>query len=292
MSHVISLILFLFILLQKNNLSHAKDNTNTNLIIKTPHAEIQLNQKELQELATSKTFTNIPYGEKTQTLLAIKWETLKKKIFSHPNFSLKKQDIFLDPNSIITFTCLDGFSANLESSNFLQRKDFQPFLVIEDPKHPWPILKNSNMNPGPFALLWEDPKNNIGPEQMPYQLKMLEWKSSLQLTYPKLYPSKKLFNDSEKKGFAVFTKNCFSCHQLNHQGEATIGPDLNLPKNPVEYFNISSFKLLIRDPKSLRSWPESKMPGFNQTLITDIELDHLINYLKLMSKEKYSQNNI
>jgi hypothetical protein len=67
-----------------------------------------------------------------------------------------------------------------------------------------------------------------------------------------------------------------------------MGPDLNVPMNPVEYFHITALKTLIRDPQKLRHWPESKMKGFSKKEISDSDLNHLLSYLKYISKRKVS----
>jgi hypothetical protein len=40
---------------------------------------------------------------------------------------------------------------------------------------------------------------------------------------------------------------------MNHQGPSRVGPDLNLPLNPTEYFKESVLPRYIRNPKSIRA---------------------------------------
>ena len=72
---------------------------------------------------------------------------------------------------------------------------------------------------------------------------------------------------------------------MNGQGAARIGPDLNLPMNPTEYFKDNILQKYIRDPKSVRTWEASKMPGFDQAF-SDQDISDIIEYLKLMAKER------
>jgi hypothetical protein len=46
-------------------------------------------------------------------------------------------------------------------------------------------------------------------------------------------------------------------------------PDLNLPMNPTEYFTDAGLRALIRDPRSVRVWPEQRMPSFAEEDLSD-----------------------
>ena len=67
-----------------------------------------------------------------------------------------------------------------------------------------------------------------------------------------------------------------------------MGPDLNVPMNPTEYFTESALKRLVRDPKSVRDWSAGVMPGFDAGHLSETELDHVIAYLKHMASKKIS----
>ena len=67
-----------------------------------------------------------------------------------------------------------------------------------------------------------------------------------------------------------------------------MGPDMNLPMNPTEYFTESALRKLVRDPKSVRAWNAGVMPGFDAGRLIDTELDNIIAYLKHMASKKAS----
>lgn len=114
-----------------------------------------------------------------------------------------------------------------------------------------------------------------------------EVEASLDQLYPAIFPERTVPADSPiSKGFRVFTKNCFACHTLNHNGMATMGPDLNLPMSPTEYFRETALKKLIRDPGSVRQWKGRRMPGFATSAISDAELNQLMAYLRHMAQHK------
>ncbi len=149
-------------------------------------------------------------------------------------------------------------------------------------------MKDKGKSPGPFYVIWSHPEvSHINREEWPYQVVEFELKKSMQESYPKLFPKATLAEgDPVRKGFAVFTQVCFNCHTLNLEGESHVGPDLNLPMSPVEYFKDGILQRFIRNPKSVRDWQSSAMPSFPPSVVSDLDLDHLIQYFKHMSAQK------
>ena len=62
-----------------------------------------------------------------------------------------------------------------------------------------------------------------------------------------------------------------------------VGPDLNQPMNPTEYLTLAGLHALIRNPKSVRSWPEERMPCFLADQMSDREIGLVIGYLAHMT---------
>jgi cytochrome c1 len=58
-----------------------------------------------------------------------------------------------------------------------------------------------------------------------------------------------------------------------------MGPDLGRPMNAVNYLTDQGVRALVRDPKSVRTWPMQQMPGFSVEAIPDADLDALVAYL-------------
>lgn len=188
----------------------------------------------------------------------------------------------------LQIVAMDGFVANISGSMLAGQG--QAYFAIEPADMPWPALKpGSTASAGPYYLVWLTPeKASISNEQWPYQIAKIAALSPLQQRYPQLLPSlsKNLKHDRELRGLQVYIDNCSVCHQLNHAGDANIGPDLNMPHSPVEYFQEAYLRRLIRNPASVRSWKQSVMPGFNQQAISDAKLNDLIRYFKLMAKQR------
>lgn len=194
----------------------------------------------------------------------------------------------LKPESHLQAIALDGFAAELTAAPLLETRGARAWLAVEDPAQPWPALAEGKPSAGPFYLVWTNPQaGHISPEQWPFQISRIKQLKTVAERFPALLPDPKLAaNDPINQGFAVFQKNCLACHRLNGAGDAQVGPDLNIPYNPTEYFGADFLKRYIRDPQSLRHWPQAKMPAFAASVLPDSELDLLMGYLKHMAGRK------
>jgi mono/diheme cytochrome c family protein len=192
-------------------------------------------------------------------------------------------------DAIIEFNCLDGYAAPLSKERLLGAKspdDSTPYLAIEPPGEKWPMAFGKP--PGPFYLIWTHPeKAKVGTEEWPFALSGFTIKEPLSKTFPKIVPANPA-SPAVQRGFSAFTKNCFTCHTLNGEGQSQMGPDLNLPMSPTEYFSAANLKKLIRNPQNLRRWPESKMRGFTEQELSDAEISDIIAYLRHMSAHRGS----
>jgi cytochrome c1 len=56
--------------------------------------------------------------------------------------------------------------------------------------------------------------------------------------------------------------------------------------NPTEYFTDAGLRALIRDPRSVRVWPEQRMPSFAEEDLSDEELGLILAYLRHMADRK------
>ena len=194
----------------------------------------------------------------------------------------------LKAESHLQAVALDGFAAELTAAPLLETHGSRAWLAVEDPAQPWPALAEGKPSAGPFYLVWTDPQaGRISPEQWPFQISGIKQLKTVAERFPALLPDPKLAaNDPINQGFVLFQKNCLVCHRLNGAGDAQVGPDLNIPYNPTEYFGGDFLKRYIRDPQSVRHWPQAKMPAFAASVLPDGELDLLVGYLKHMAGRK------
>ncbi|MEB5933322.1 c-type cytochrome [Pseudomonas mosselii] len=192
------------------------------------------------------------------------------------------------PSDHLQAVALDGFAAEMPAGPLLQAGPAQAWLAIEDPSHPWPALSKGKPGAGPFYLVWTQPQaSGIRPEQWPYQIASIRRLPPVETRFPALLPDPAVAeNDPVRQGFALFQQNCLACHRLNGAGDAHLGPDLNLPHNPTEYFQPAFLRQYIRDPQSLRRWPQAKMPGFSSQVLDEPALDAVLAYLKHMAGRK------
>lgn len=189
----------------------------------------------------------------------------------------------LKPTDHLQFVALDGFAAEIPATTLLNDKGAEPWLAFEDPRHPWPHLPGKEASAGPFYVVWLRPRAaGVSPEQWPYQLAAIRQLDDAASRFPRMRPAPDA-SAQVIRGFEVFQRTCLACHTLNGQGDARLGPDLNIPHSPVEYMRASFLRDYVRNPQSLRHWPQARMPGFNRDALSDADLDALLDYLQHMS---------
>lgn len=188
----------------------------------------------------------------------------------------------------LQFVAGDGFAAEIPAALILKHHGSEAWLAIEDPTRAWPALGKAGGGAGPFYIVWTHPQvAGISPEQWPYQLTTIRKLGDIATRFPAILPDPALPPDSEvRHGFVVFQHTCFACHTLNGEGDARLGPDLNVPHNPTEYLRADLLRAFIRNPQSLRHWPQAKMPGFDRQALPDADLNAVLAYLRHMAGHK------
>ncbi len=248
------------------------------LLIKTENAEFRfeaselLKRKEVEKIVLS----NDPSkNNQPNQYFAIAVDQLLK-------------ELKISPQSSLYLKATDGMTVVIDSERFLKpQTQARAFLAIKPIEGNWHQLK-SGQSAGPYFLIWKNANlNEVGPEEWPYSVNKIEIKASVAEIYPGLLPQKNHMNYKVLyQGYKVFIKNCLPCHQLNKQGISDFGPDLNYPMSPVEYFKPEALVKYIRDPRSVRVWNQSRMPGFSEAEISKQQMKDLISYLSSISKSK------
>lgn len=188
----------------------------------------------------------------------------------------------------LQFVAEDGFVAEIPADVILNKRGSTPWIAVEDPTRPWPPLAEKPNGAGPFYLVWTDPQAaHIGTEQWPFELASIRALRGVDARFPAIVPDSSLPSDSPvHRGFAVFKRTCFACHTLNGEGDSRLGPDLNIPHNPTEYLRADLLRSFVRNPQSLRRWPQAQMPPFPADTLSDADLDAVLDYLRYMAKHK------
>lgn len=194
------------------------------------------------------------------------------------------------PDDSVRIVAADGYTTTLPAAALLARDGATiAYLAVEPADAPWPPLKAGEAgSAGPFYLVWTRPENApTASEQWPYRIVRIDVVGSLAKRFPMIAPAAKLAsNHPIRKGFAAFQSHCMPCHTLNGGGDATLGPDLNIPYNPTEYMRPEALRRLIRDSQALRRWPGAKMPAFDTQTLPDRDLAELLAYLRHMADRK------
>ena len=191
---------------------------------------------------------------------------------------------------ILEATALDGYVAQLPADKVMGTDPAGAiaWLAVEDPSDPWPEIEGKGVSAGPYYVIWQNPeRSGIRPGAWPYQIARLELKESVARRYPAIVVADSLPEEHPaRRGQELFVESCFACHTMNGAGEAAIGPDLNLPMNPTEYFRAEILPLFIRDPSSVRHWKDQGMPGFPAEVLSDDDLTAIVAYLGHMADRK------
>lgn len=196
-------------------------------------------------------------------------------------------------NNVLEARATDGFAAQLPMDLVRNRDPATAvaWLAVEDPARPWPSLPGKTVSAGPFYLVWIGKQAaSVRSEQWPYQIARLATQPSPSARWPALTVDPALpATDPIRAGQSLFITQCLACHRLNHAGSANTGPDLNVPMNPVEYFQPAALRRYIRNPASVRDWPGRTMPAFPPDQLSDREITLIVDYLAYMAQRKVRQ---
>ncbi len=200
------------------------------------------------------------------------------------------EGIHPDPSTVWTFTALDGYKVQIAVADVINH-GYKGFVAIADldKEEGWEKFQHGKewITPGPYYVVWTTPLEDFEPSvKLPWPYQVIE------ISIDKVDDSQdKLMADSNDKSESVFhgnktfKQNCMACHSINLEG-GTVGPELNTPKNILEYESRSFLTAFIKSPSSFRA--KSKMPDFNNTL-TDQDISDILDYLTWMSKHKEAQ---
>ncbi len=162
------------------------------------------------------------------------------------------------------------------------------YLAIEPAHAPWPMLPGKAVSAGPFYIVWLRPEaSGIRSEQWPLFVTSIRGADSPAKRWPALGVDPALPSDDPiRAGQTLFVTQCLVCHKMNGAGSADVGPDLNLPENPTEYFKPATLARYIRLPAAVRRWPKMQMSGFAAEAMSDREINLIIAYLQQMAGRK------
>jgi mono/diheme cytochrome c family protein len=194
------------------------------------------------------------------------------------------------PGGVLEAAATDGFVAQIPLALATQTVPgaARAWVAVEPADAPWPPLPGKPGSAGPFYVVWERPEaSRVSSGYWPYQLAALRYAHAPAARWPQIAGDPSLPADHPARlGQEVFAATCLACHRVNGGGASEMGPDLNRPMNPTEYFQPAALRRYLRDPASVRTWPERKMPGFAPEQISEAELEALVAYLEHMAERR------
>ena len=195
----------------------------------------------------------------------------------------------VEPDDYIQARALDNFSVAIPARLLIRGG---AVLALDDPAQPWPLIEKGGekYSAGPYYLVWPKPLpsgNTASSEFWAYRLAALEAVESPLKRWPQLRVGDEQPPGSPVRiGLSRFTTTCLACHKFDGAGEATQGPDLGRPMNPVDYFRPSALRKLLRDPDSVRSWPGRQMPAFTPEMLSDSDIDAILAWLAYKAERR------
>lgn len=180
----------------------------------------------------------------------------------------------------LVFECEDGYNPSVLLEKVLRR---QSYLAIKDADAPqgkdWiePIKDGRSMKIAPFYVVYTDVPATDYSYKWPYNL------VSMRLA-PKSNETAAIFPDQDDtvvQGYDLFKTHCLTCHALNNVG-GKMGPELNIPMNVTEYWQMKHLKAFIVNPAAYRK--DCKMPTLSY--LKEKEVDEILRYLQYMALHK------
>ncbi len=178
-------------------------------------------------------------------------------------------------NTEIIFLCKDGYNPGMPLSKVINN---EPYLAIRDldasEGKNWMDTLQGKWNP--FYLIWTNHSKGDKGYTWPYGLAHLQFKAS-DAAYKDAMPIDK----EMVAGFELYKEKCMKCHSMNMVG-GVMGPEMNVPKNITEYWQVADIKAFVKNPYSYRY--NSKMPPVAG--LKDEELEVIMEYISYMKGQK------
>ena len=170
------------------------------------------------------------------------------------------------------------------------RRRSKAFSPSRTPAAPWPPIpgKPDKASAGPFYIVWRlAPPARVSSEYWAYRLAALAVTDSPLKRWPGLAVGADVpAGDPVRIGLDRFVALCMACHRFNGAGRGRTGTrsrpadeSRRLPADPRRSGR------LIRNPASVRKWPDQKMPGFEKITLSDSDLDAIIAWLTYKARQ-------
>jgi mono/diheme cytochrome c family protein len=256
----------------------AHGDESATLTFRTPGAaDVVLTKAELRARCGTQTVTIAdPYYGATHRYVACPLARVFELGFGAAPAALAKEDVL--------FVALDGYARTAPAS---QLAEGGAFLALEDADRVargdggFDPIDRRQIDAGPYYLVWSgEDKRDAHRYPWPYQLARIE-RTRFEDRFPHTAPRGVPEAEPAWRGFAIFKRECVSCHAINGEG-GSVGPELNVPRSIVEYRDAATIKAYVKNPASFRY---TTMPAHLH--LSDDDLDALVAYFTAMSERKH-----
>ena len=178
----------------------------------------------------------------------------------------------------MVWVCEDGYRTTYDFDAIIGGIGVLAIGLSEREGYAWESYTRGKMtlSPAPFYLVWEgEGADNRRP--WPYQLTKLQVVSSERVAMRLETPDPHLHGEGE----GLYKKHCMSCHSMNLIG-GLMGPEMNVPRNILEYRSEADFIAFASDPQAFRT--RSPMPKMRY--LGEDKLKKITGYVRSMSVRK------
>ncbi len=181
----------------------------------------------------------------------------------------------------VLLRALDGYTRSVSGDQLLIPGGYLAFadadLSDSDRGGGFEPIDRRQVDPAPSYMIWVgEGRSDTAAWPWPYQLQTLEI-APFELRFPHTVPTGAEPDSPQVRGFALFRRECFSCHAINGEG-GKVGPDLNVPQSITAYRPAQQIRAFIRNPRTFRY---TTMPAHEH--LGELQLDDLLAYLEHMS---------
>jgi mono/diheme cytochrome c family protein len=217
-----------------------------------------------------------PYYQTERRFVACPLERVFELGFGAAPAALAGEDFLL--------VALDGYARTAPGS---QLAEGGAFVALDDAdrvargESGFDPIDRRQVDAGPYYMVWSGAgRNDAHRYPWPYELARIEV-TRFEERFPHTVPTGAPEGSGARRGFAIFRRECVSCHAINGEG-GSVGPELNVPRSIVEYRDAAVIKAYVRDPTAFRY---TSMPPHLH--LGDADLDGLVAYFRHMSAHKH-----
>jgi len=215
-----------------------------------------------------------PYYQHNKRWRAISIENILRTGFKRDANTLVGEEFLLRAS--------DGFAAYFPGKRLLEGGAYVALADMDVPD--WEPIGPRKDNPGPFYLIWARPdQQDLETHARPWQLASVEI-VSFDSQFPNVRPDRVVAGSPADRGFQTFRAQCLPCHAINRAG-GNVGPELNVPRNILEYRDPMTVRAFIKNPLAFRYTVMPPHPN-----MTTEELDGLIAYFSVMKSQKHDKD--